>query len=170
MLFGGFGFLFACLFVLMISLVWNCQGVGSRAFIRTALFFIKTYKPDIMALVETNILGERATETCKKIKFDNWFRIEVIRFSRGIWIFCKKDVDVRVVHTHPQFAVLEVNNSNKTWNMVIVYGSPYYQLRNRLWNDLNQGHLSLYKEWLVAGDFNSGTNNEEVSTPDTFNQ
>lgn len=79
-------------------------------------------------------------------------------------------MDVRIKYTHPQFAVLDVKNSQIMWNMVIVYGSPDHHLRNRLWSDLNHEQLDLCKEWMVAGDFNSVTSCEEVNNLNTFNQ
>lgn len=155
---------------LMIILIWNCQGAGSKDFIRAALLFINTHRPDVIALLETKVPGARANEVCKKLKFDNWFRIESIGYSGGIWILCKKSVNITLRYTHPQFAVLDVRTGDKTWSLVIVYASPDGGLREKLWTDLNKDKLGLAENWLAAGDFNTVMNAGEVSNSSTYNE
>lgn len=93
---------------LMFLFIWNCQGAGSRDFLRAAHFYITTHNPMIMALLETKLSGARANEVCKKLKFSNWIRVEAVGYSGGIWIMWKEEVDVTVRCTHPQFVVLDI--------------------------------------------------------------
>lgn len=175
--FGGLGcLLLSCFLVPLFSVVpmsfiiWNCQGAGSKEFVRTARMFIKSHNPLIMGLLETKISGERANAICKKLNFNKWVRIEAIGFSGGIWILWRDEINVVVSHTHPQFAVLDICHMGKRWNLVIVYASPDYQLRNKLWSELNKERLGLVDEWMAVGDFNAVTNVDEVSNQNTFNQ
>lgn len=152
----------------MFFIVWNCQGAGSKKFMRAARLLIKTHNPSVMALLETKVSGDRANDICKKLNFSNWIRIEAIGFSGGIWILWKEEIDLQVKFTHPQFAISDIRSDNKHWNMVIVYASPDYQLRKKLWNDLSKDKLDLNTEWMVLGDFNSVVSIDEVSNPRTF--
>lgn len=154
----------------MSFIIWNCQGAGSKEFVRAARMFIKSHNPSIMGLLETKISGETANTVCKKLNFSNWTRIEAIGYSGGIWILWKDEIYVMVSYIHPQFAVLDVCYKGKRWNLVVVYASPDYQLRNKLWFDLNKERLGLWDEWIAVGDFNAVTNADEVSNQNTFNQ
>lgn len=68
----------------MSIMIWNCQGAGSKEFIRAARLFINNHNLDVLALLETKISGNKANEVCKQLKFDSWFRIESIGYSGGI--------------------------------------------------------------------------------------
>lgn len=154
----------------MIIMTWNCQGDGSKEFLRAAHLLINTHKLDILVLLETKVSGARANEIYKKLRFDSWFRIESIGYSGGIWILVKNSVNISLRYTHPQFAVLDVNNRSKCWNLVVVYASPDRGLREKLWSDLNGDHLGLTKNWMVARDFNTVMAADEVSNPSTYNE
>lgn len=67
-------------------MVWNCQGAASRAFLRALKDFVKTNKPDVIALLEPRIFGDQADKVCSSTRFDNWVRVEAVGFSGGIWV------------------------------------------------------------------------------------
>lgn len=154
----------------MILMTWNCQGAGSKEFLRAAHLLINTHKLDILVLLETKVSGARANEVCKNLRFDSWFRIESIGYSGGIWILVKNPMNIALRYTHPQFAILDVNEGDRNWNLVVVYASPDGGLREKLWSDLNQEKLGLTKSWLVAGDFNTVMSADEVSNQGTYNE
>lgn len=55
----------------MVFIVWNCQGAGSKEFIRVARFLIKTHNPRMFALFEPKTSGVNVDGVCKKLKFNN---------------------------------------------------------------------------------------------------
>lgn len=50
---------------------------------------ISYHKSDILAFIEPRVSGAQADETCLKVGFPNWVRVEAVGFSGGIWIFWK---------------------------------------------------------------------------------
>lgn len=168
--FGFFVGRLAWVCVFMIIMTWNCQGACSSEFIRAAHLFINTHRPDVLALLETKVAGEKANEVCKQLGFSSWVRVEALGFSGGIWIIWNDKVNIRIRYTHPQFVALDVIQPVMEWSMVIVYASPDGVLRKRLWRDLSKDDLGLYKEWLAVGDFNSVLSSDEVSSPGNFNE
>lgn len=69
---------------MMKIIMWNCQGVESKSFLRAAKWIIASERPAIFDLFETKILGDKANEVCKKLGFHQWVRVEAIGFSGGI--------------------------------------------------------------------------------------
>ena len=81
-----FFLLTTCFFSLIDVIVWNCNGVGSRSFLRTATArdMLNTHKPSILGLLETRCSGEHANSICTWLGFDCWLRVEVVGFSGRI--------------------------------------------------------------------------------------
>ncbi|XP_019200262.1 PREDICTED: uncharacterized protein LOC109193892 [Ipomoea nil] len=48
------------------------------------------------------------------------------------------------------------------WAFAIVYGSPVHQLRKRMWDELQSSKRRISGPWLVAGDFNAVSCQEET--------
>ncbi|KAI9073707.1 hypothetical protein K1719_044331 [Acacia pycnantha] len=53
------------------------------------------------------------------------------------------------------------NNSNSKFHFTAIYGSPQHQYRKFLWEDLEQIASNLSSPWLLAGDFNAITNQND---------
>ncbi|XP_019178147.1 PREDICTED: uncharacterized protein LOC109173368 [Ipomoea nil] len=153
----------------MSVLVWNCQGAASQPFRRTLKQYLREHKLVIACLLEPRVSGSHANEICFDLDFDEWYRIECFGFSGGIWVLWKNTISVKILHTHPQFMVLEVSDpSANNWKLSVVYGSPDSSLRKELFSCLSQDELNLQGAWLVAGDFNAVTCKDEVSSGSNF--
>ncbi|XP_031120956.1 uncharacterized protein LOC116024196 [Ipomoea triloba] len=153
----------------MIFITWNCQGAASREVLRALKEIKKTYKPDLLGLLETKVSGSKADEICNRLGFDEWLRVEALGFSGGIWVFWNSTLDIKPLLTHPQFVLLHVQGLDCTTCFIsIVYGSPTHALRKNLWNSLDMHDLQIRGPWLVAGDFNAVISPEEVSEPRNF--
>lgn len=77
------------LFILIMSIsimYWNVQGAASGEFRRSFRTIVKNYNPSFVVLMEPRISGVKADEFIKKSGFDNSHRVEVVGFSRGIWL------------------------------------------------------------------------------------
>lgn len=153
----------------MIILIWNCQGAASREVGRTLKEMIWIHKPQVLGLLEPKISGYKADEVCKKLVFEDWIRVEALGFSGGIWVLWRSSIHVNVIRTHTQFIFLQVKEGIKEpWNLAVVYGSPSYGLRNRLWRDLRIQSMDVSGPWIAAGDFNAVVSEAEVSDPAKF--
>ncbi|XP_070027616.1 uncharacterized protein [Nicotiana sylvestris] len=50
--------------------------------------------------------------------------------------------------------VVRVSPNKQPWFLSTIYASPYYQLRDILWNNLLNLHNTVSTSWLIGGDFN----------------
>ncbi|XP_019198960.1 PREDICTED: uncharacterized protein LOC109192713 [Ipomoea nil] len=145
-------------------LVWNCQGAASRSFRRTLKQYLREHKSVITCLLEPRVSGSQANDICFDLGFDEWCRVEAVGFSGGIWVLWKSTISVTILHTHPQFILLDIVDSDSLlWKFSVVYGSPDHSLRNELFSCLSHDALNLQGAWLTAGDFNAVTCKDEVS-------
>lgn len=105
---------------------WNCQGCGNTKFPRIFREYSIEFKPEIVSLLETRISGKRADETIASLGFNYSYRIEASGFSGGIWLGWKDTVQVHIIHSHPQFILVEIKYGFPIQKLLIafVYGSP----------------------------------------------
>lgn len=91
---------------------------------------MKNYNPSFVVLMEPRISGVKADEFIKKSGFDNSHRVEVVGFSRGIWLLLRNFIDVEVLINHRQFIHFRIcmNNIFVSW-ATAVYASPNPSLR-----------------------------------------
>ncbi|XP_019178132.1 PREDICTED: uncharacterized protein LOC109173349 [Ipomoea nil] len=153
----------------MFIMVWNCQGAASKSFRRALKQFIRVYNPSIVCLLEPKVSGDHANRICNSLGFRDWIRVEAYGFSGGIWVFWKDVIKVEIITTHPQFISMQViDNLSEPWLFTVVYGSPNQYLRRNLFADLSGQDMDVLLPWLIAGDFNSVTCQEEVNNQDNF--
>ncbi|KAJ8444644.1 hypothetical protein Cgig2_023707 [Carnegiea gigantea] len=132
-------------------LVWNVQGAVSKEFLFTLKKLRQRYKPGILVLVETKISGVNADEVCRRIAYNDKFRVEANGFSRGIWVLWKSE-----------FITMEIMNKyGDDWLFSAVYGSPQEVTRNELWHKLSDFAQANNRPWMLAGDFNDTRDMEE---------
>ncbi|XP_019164336.1 PREDICTED: uncharacterized protein LOC109160503 [Ipomoea nil] len=151
-------------------ITWNCQGAASKRFLRAAMTIIRQHKPNCFCVLEPKSSGTGADETCIKLGFDQWLRVEAVGMSGGIWILWNDSLSLHNIRTNPQFVSMEIkNNNSRTWNIAVVYGSPSHSLRRNLWLELGREQCGLNEAWVTLGDFNSVKSSTEVNCPDNFN-
>lgn len=99
--------------------------------------FCALFKRFILVLVETQVNGFRADMICLKMGFDNWFRVEAVGFSGGIWVFWNNSVGlVSFLSTHSQFIRFQVDNrGSASWYFTAIYGSPKAHLWHKIFSD-----------------------------------
>ncbi|MBA0647982.1 hypothetical protein Goklo_015782 [Gossypium klotzschianum] len=83
--------------------------------------------------------------------------MEVIDFSRGIWLGWRETLDLEVIGNHPQFILVCIYYIHRSMSIFIafVYGSPDRQKRKLLWRDLLLSIPSGFYHWMAIGDFNA---------------
>jgi len=57
-------------------MTWNVQGTDSNNFLYTLKELVRRFNPKVIALGETRISGQQATEVCSKIGFSSQFRVD----------------------------------------------------------------------------------------------
>ncbi|KAJ8438912.1 hypothetical protein Cgig2_007757 [Carnegiea gigantea] len=85
-------------------MVWNVQGAGSSEFLKVLKEHIRMQRPNVVALVETHILGPTAQAICEQIGFNGCYRVEAQGFQDGIWVLRQSDdLDISITHAHAQY-------------------------------------------------------------------
>ncbi|KAI9099052.1 hypothetical protein K1719_024819 [Acacia pycnantha] len=111
------------------------DGASAKKFPSIFRSYVANYKPDIFVLVEPKISGVRADNVIKKLRFIHSHRVEASEFSGGIWILWSSKVSLNILLNQVQFVHME--------------------------EDLDQIATNLSSPWLLAGDFNAITNQDE---------
>lgn len=62
----------------------NCQGAASKGLMRSLKEFIRIHKPDVIGLLEPKVSGIHTDNICKHVGFEEWARVESVRYSGGI--------------------------------------------------------------------------------------
>ncbi|XP_074310528.1 uncharacterized protein LOC141646557 [Silene latifolia] len=141
-------------------MVWNIQGAGNKLKITALKEVVKTYKPTIMALIETHMGGDHAEKLRNILGYGGHTRVDTIGFSGGIWVYWKPElVDVIPVTKHHQYLTVEVvRRGEPPWFFSAVYASPNPTDRRELWTELENFARSNNHPWMAAGDFNETRN------------
>lgn len=137
-------------------LIWNVQGVGSRAFLVVLKDLVKQNKPNVIALLETHMGGTQAEKIAKALCFSGHSRVDAQGFSGGIWVYWRKEeVTVEPILKEEQYITMTITrNGSMPWYFSAIYASPDPTKRQELWQELRQFAESHNEPWLLAGDFN----------------
>ncbi|XP_074265135.1 uncharacterized protein LOC141587559 [Silene latifolia] len=137
-------------------MVWNIQGTKSKTKINALKEVVKTYKPSILALVETHMDDNHAKKIRSVIGYNGHSRVDTVGFSGGIWLYWRPEiVNVVPVKSHDQFITVEVSRQGELpWFFSTIYASPNPQNRHELWSELETYAKSNNHPWMLAGDFN----------------
>ncbi|XP_074297142.1 uncharacterized protein LOC141627825 [Silene latifolia] len=137
-------------------MVWNVQGTGNKKKINAIKEVVKTYRPSVLALVETHMGPDHAVKLGEILGYDGQSRVNAIGFSGGIWLYWNTNiVTVNPIMEHEQFITIEVaRNGEVPWFFSAVYASPDPSNKRELWSELENFAKSNNRPWLLAGDFN----------------
>lgn len=116
--------------VLMI-LVWNARGAAGKAFSLALKELCRTWKPEIVVLVETRCSGVKAQDVIRRLGFQNRILEEAVGMSGGIWILWNNpSISISVLAQSNQFIhCLITGLGHRPWCFSAVYGSPREQER-----------------------------------------
>ena len=64
--------------------VWNVRGAGSKHFSNELKEHLRLHRPQIVALLETHICGDRVDKICQWSGYDKWHRMEAQGFQGGM--------------------------------------------------------------------------------------
>lgn len=116
-------------------LTWNCRGTASKGFTSLIKELRREYKASLIFLLETHSSGSNALKQARKTGFSGQHIVDARGHSGGIWCLWDLAVwKVEILECSDQFVHIKVVwNSQVTWLVAVVYGSPRYVKRNDLW-------------------------------------
>jgi len=133
---------------------WNCCGLGNVKAVPEIKDLVCVYKPDIVILIETLVNGNKITDLCYSIGFDNHFSVDRIGRSGGLAILWRNSVDCSLINFSQNFINLLIKDPViGSWRLTKFYGYSDSGRRRESWDLLC--HLSSLSNdpWCIIGDF-----------------
>ncbi|KAI8028797.1 hypothetical protein LOK49_LG01G02501 [Camellia lanceoleosa] len=112
---------------LMNIMLWNCGGAGNKNFHRHFKELIKTHRPDVVALFETKVMFSSMGLFFNNLGYTASTTVDPVGRVGGIWLL---------------------------WIPTQVSVSAFVVNQQTLCEDLEDAANSMTKPWLIAGDFN----------------
>ncbi|PKI48862.1 hypothetical protein CRG98_030710 [Punica granatum] len=110
---------------------------------------------DIFIIVDRGLVGQQPTEYAGGLVNFLFSRVEARGFSGGIWVFWKSlVVQVPFLDRFDQALHMEVMMGRQKYLLTGVYGHSTKNIRQALWDCLDQLSSRSQAPWLVIGDFN----------------
>ncbi|KAL8140943.1 hypothetical protein V2J09_006964 [Rumex salicifolius] len=132
---------------------------------------IRVHDPRVIALVETRISGEHASEVCNAIGFDGCIRMEASSFAGGIWLLWQTaEVYVLPLSLHPQHLTIEIKHRGEESWFFLQYMAARPRRLDFSFGEYWRISLSNNRPWLLAGDFNATRSGSERSRPSPSTQ
>lgn len=153
-----FRYRFPVVSFIMNFLAWNIRGASCRNLPRLIKDLEACYRFHFLALFETRVSGNKVDAIIKRLGFDEWFKVDAVGFSGGIWILWNSNfLKAEVLRAHSQYVHLKISPSSGLPSSLLtcVYASPRLAGRAILWNELRQLAENIQEPWAAIGDFNS---------------
>ena len=93
----------------------------------------------IMVVTETRISGSKASDIICTLPYDGIHTSNPIGYAREIWLLWHTDIvdlDVLAATEQEIHAIVKVLNSPTPWLFLSIYGSPRFEERQVLWDNL----------------------------------
>ena len=149
----------------MKMIAWNCQGAGSVAFCTHAYKLHRRHRLDILIIVEPRIAEGRAQAVIDTLSYIHSRRVDPTGFSGGIWLLWNEitsfNVEILTHSDHSLHALVKVNSPPLTFLLIAIYASPNFAKRKIFWNCLENLTTTICLPWVLLGDFNDMTSEDE---------
>lgn len=145
-------------------LSWNCRGLGNPRAVRALGDLIKSFKPNMLFLIETLSEEVRIKKLCQKFGFENHWAVSCRGRSGGLALCWDRSVQCNVVNADNNYIDAHILRNNvPSWRLTGFYGFPDRMQRRESWNLIRM--LSNYASlpWCVIGDFNDMISEEDKS-------
>ncbi|CAM8882672.1 unnamed protein product [Rhodiola kirilowii] len=137
----------------MKSLCWNCRGLGQPRLAHCLVDMVRSYKPQLVSLIETKMNEERVERIRRRLGFTHGLAVDCQGRSGGLAIWWADDVDLTVKSYSMNHIDCIVDLSERI-HFTVFYGNPVTHRRSESWNLLRKLSDNNSLRWLVLGDFN----------------
>ncbi|XP_071906102.1 uncharacterized protein [Coffea arabica] len=147
----------------MRALVWNCQGAGSPLTVPHLKDVNRLLSPSIIFLSETKNRKKYMEKVKNILRFENSFIVEAMNKTGGMTILWNNEVKISEVQASAFTIEAKVEDEEKreSWWFVGVYASCDSHIRKGQWEVINRRKSGWGDKWIIMGDFNDITSNEE---------
>ncbi|KAI7994084.1 Puromycin-sensitive aminopeptidase [Camellia lanceoleosa] len=141
----------------------NPKGAGNKKFKWNMRELVQIHKPKLVVLMETKVQFKAMGLFFNGMGFTASAHVDPIGHSGGAWMIWNPNiVNVRVVEASFQLIIATISRQDyPDWLFSTVYTSPNRNLREDLWDHLEDNARNMSEPRLVTGDFNDFTTPNE---------
>ncbi|KAK9034092.1 hypothetical protein V6N11_050270 [Hibiscus sabdariffa] len=137
----------------MAVLAWNVRGLGNRESVRGLMNSIRKSQPNIIFISETK-QKMRYLEKIK-MKLEHSFYVEPIGSAGGLALWWSKEVQIKILGHGKLFIDAEISGKGESvWFGTFIYGPPYKDQKRDFWEFMKNLRDDNDAKWLVIGDSN----------------
>ena len=140
----------------MISLCWNCRGIGNPRTVYALRDYLRRWNSKIIFLSETKLRLKQMEKIKFKLGFANGLIVPSVGRSGGhalLW-FREINLDIMRYSNHHIDAIISEMSGAFKWRFTSFYGYFETHLRNESWNLLSFLNNQFSLSWFCCGDFN----------------
>lgn len=129
---------------------------ADKGFVASMKNLCKEFEPDVVALLEPRVSGNKARRIVKNLGFGHYEMVDARGFAGGIWLMWKDEgLDFKIIEKHEQYVhVCFSPGTEEEWFFMVMYACPREAGRIVLWENMKRIAGQMNRKWLVAGDFN----------------
>lgn len=135
--------------------------MGNPSTIRRLKDINRTFKPDILFLMETKQQDTFIKDKLQSLNFPNYFSVPPVGLSGGLSLFWRDSVNLDVLKSSPNIIDVEIKLKGSASFVSFIYGAPEMENRAAFWDSVSQLGRGSDIPWLLTGDFNDILCNEE---------
>jgi hypothetical protein len=150
----------------MNCLSWNGGRLGNPRIVRGLRHLVKNKKPDLVFLMETKLIQNKASFFKAKLGFDNSFMVDSKGHSGGLILLWQSEWQVSIQNYSRRHinVVINMGSSGIPWKFMGFYGHPVVAKHHEAWSLLRCLASMLPIPWLCLDDFNEITSGVETSS------
>lgn len=143
-------------------LAWNCRGLGNPRAVPVLRELIRASRPDVIFLFKTLVAQSRIDVIKVSLGFDNCIAVDCNGRSGGMCVLWNINFQVSLLSYSQNLIDLDIIDCIKgTWRVTGFYGFPERGRRRDSWNLLRSLATRSSNPWVVIGDFNDLTSQND---------
>ena len=149
----------------MKMIAWNCQGAGNEMFSAHAYELHRRHRPEMLIIIEPRISEDRAQTVIDSLPYTHSHRVDPTGYSGGIWLLWNESpsfmVEIITRSEHSIHPLVKVHSSSASFLFTAIYAPPQFYKRKFFWDYLQNLAPNISLPWVLMGDFNDMTSNDE---------
>ncbi|KAL5539767.1 hypothetical protein UlMin_045145 [Ulmus minor] len=146
----------------MSILSWNVRGLGNPRALTFLRNLIRSTSPGMAFMCETRLTNSNSDRIQRLLSFNNCFPVNRHGTGGGLMLLWQNEWDVSIQsYSSGHIDATIISPDNFTWRLTCFYGNLHRELRKFSWELLQRLSSLSNLPWLVVGDFNEITCDEE---------
>ena len=136
---------------------WNVRGAKKSQVLQEILFLKRTYKPQMIFLLETLVNQNHILQILPKMGFEHFDYVSPVNHSGGLAVLWDNDlIYASVIRKDSRNIHMLVHDIQKQINVIIsgAYAPAQVSQKDEFWNSLLQMNEVIDLPWCLIGDFN----------------